>query len=53
MVKLYETGRGWIYDTSEPMSVYLLTDTPRRLRATAFFIIGVLVPWLIRMGRGI
>ena len=31
MVKLYETGRGWIYDTSEPMSVYLLTDTPTQV----------------------
>ena len=31
MVKLYETGRGWIYDTSEPMSVYLLTDTPTQI----------------------
>ena len=31
MIKLYETGRGWIYDTSEPMSVYLLTDTPTQI----------------------
>ena len=31
MVKLYETGRGWIYDTSEPMSVYLMTDTPTQV----------------------
>ncbi len=31
MVKLYETGRGWIYDTSEPMSVYLTTDTPTQV----------------------
>ena len=31
MVKLYETGRGWIYDTSEPMSVYLTTDTPTQI----------------------
>ena len=31
MVKLYETGRGWIYDTSEPMSVYLMTDTPTQI----------------------
>ena len=31
MIKLYETGRGWIYDTSEPMSVYLLTDTPTQV----------------------
>lgn len=31
MIKLYETGRGWIYDTSEPMSVYLMTDTPTQV----------------------
>ena len=31
MIKLYETGRGWIYDTSEPMSVYLTTDTPTQI----------------------
>ena len=31
MVKLYETGSGWIYDTSEPMSVYLTTDTPTQV----------------------
>ena len=31
MIMLYETGRGWIYDTSEPMSVYLLTDTPTQV----------------------
>ena len=31
MVKLYGTGRGWIYDTSEPMSVYLTTDTPTQI----------------------
>jgi len=31
MNKLYETGRRWIYHTSEPMSVYLLTDTPTQI----------------------
>ena len=30
-LKFYETGRGWIYDTSAPISVYLMTDTSMQI----------------------
>lgn len=53
MIKLYETGRGWIYDTSEPMSVDSLDGYPTQIEGDRILYFWRARSLLIRMRRGI
>ncbi len=39
-VLIYSSGKGWVYDTDAPVTIQLLTDAPKKLRAVPTVTIG-------------